>query len=100
MLQIRGKGQPQASGRIQSWEEKEWAEHGQQTGLGHERRKRQWWGRAREEEKTERGEERARGPREPMADMSGLCRKESWGKGREAPGLEWLRVENRICQQG
>lgn len=49
-------------------------------------------GRAREEEKTGRREERVRGPREPMAEMSGLYREESWEKGRGAPGLEWLRV--------
>lgn len=44
--------------------------------------------------KTERRENRASKPRKSMAELSGLCSKESWGKGSEAPGLGlgWFRV--------
>lgn len=44
-------------------------------------------GRAREAEKTGRREERVRGPREPVAEMSWSYREESWGKGRKP--LAW-----------
>lgn len=86
LLEIGWRGQPEASGTVQS-------ERGHEMRVRERKRKRRERDKRRDQEPSERGE-----PRGCIAKMVALYRNQKLGKGKgcPGPGLERFRVEGGV----